>query len=236
MKEIRQLIREMLLEESMSQVAKANSQGLAVWASGTAFSRVIIYDPEVIKRLYKEYKGAYGFKRGQYNFIHNSEDEVSIVKAGVTTASSVKGCNRASEVLKAASEAGSGLGPAAYEIAMYYSKNGLTSDRIAVSDSASSVWEKYKNRSDVESLKFDDIDDPRTVPTDDDCRLHKDRAQLNRSYTLKNKPDGLDEMESRHEEMLSFYDEFIGEKGKLENELTIMNNRLFSQRYDEEND
>ena len=202
---IRQLIREMLLQEAQSPTAKAASAGLAVCVVGSPDSagHLMIYDPQIVYRLANEYEGA-GLPI-DYNMIQDSIDEEPIVRSGVGWTMDPEPCNGAKVVTKAASVEGSGMGPSAYEAAVWYT-GGLASDRIETSQLAGHVWSRYYDREDVMRSPFDDIDDPQTPPKEDDCRL-QDRPFLNYSYSMKSKPPGLDVLERNHEECEKFCQE-----------------------------
>jgi hypothetical protein len=56
-----------------------------------------------------------------------------------------------------------------------------------ISSYAENIWDHYYSaRSDVEKLRFDDIDEPETPPVEDDAKLHPpSRDSLNYAYKLK---------------------------------------------------
>jgi len=202
---IRQLIREMLLQESMSPTSKAASAGLAVCVVGSPESagHLMIYDPNIIYRLSKEYErektpiSLFG-----HNMIYDSIEADPVVRSGIGWTAEPEPCNGAKVVTKAASVAGSGMGPAAYEAAIWYT-GGLASDRLETSRLAGHVWSRYYDRDDVVKSPFDDIDDPKTPPEEDDCHF-QDRDYLNYSYTLKTEPPGLRTLEKNHEDCMKF--------------------------------
>lgn len=199
---IRQLVREMLLQEAQSPTAKAASSGLAVCLVGSPESagHLMVYDPGIIYRLTKEYRGAR--LPVDYNMILDSIDEEPIVRSGIGWTTEPEPCNGAKVVTKAASVEGSGMGPSAYEAAIWYT-GGLASDRLETSQLAGHVWARYYDRDDVEKSPFDDVDDPKTPPIDDDCHL-QDRPFLNYSYRLRSPPPGLDVLEQNHEKCEKF--------------------------------
>ena len=73
----------------------------------------------------------------------------------------------------ALSRVADGWGPLLYDIAMEVAtmrSNGLTPDRLAVSNDAYGVWDYYLNkRSDVQSHQLDDEEDTLTPEEDDNC-------------------------------------------------------------------
>lgn len=77
-----------------------------------------------------------------------------------------------------------GYGPAIYDLAM--SMFGpLYSDRQSVSPSAQNIWDFYMKRGDVKRLPFDDIQDPKTPPREDDSEIYPEKPSLNAAYMLK---------------------------------------------------
>jgi hypothetical protein len=192
----------MLLQESASPTSKAARAGLAVCVVGSPDSagHLMIYDPSIIYRLVKEYRGA-GLPV-DYNMVQDSIDENPVVRSGVGWTAEPEPCNGAKVVTKAASVAGSGMGPAAYEAAIWYT-GGLASDRLETSQLAGYVWSRYYDRDDVVKSPFDDIDDPKTPPEEDDCHF-QDRDFLNYSYSLKTEPPGLRTLEKNHEDCMKF--------------------------------
>jgi hypothetical protein len=200
---IRRLIREILLQEAQSPTLKAANAGLAVCVVGSPENSglLIIYDPEIIYRLVREHKEA-----DIHNIlIYDSIYEEPIVKAGITWNESHDPCNSAKIVSKAASVDGSGMGPSAYEAAIWYT-DGLASDRIDTSRRAGQVWSKYYDRDDVKKSPFDNVDEPQTPPKEDDCEF-QDKPFLNYSYQLKHAPPGLSVLEKNHEKCEKFCEE-----------------------------
>lgn len=202
---IRQLIREILLQEAQSPTLRAANAGLAVCVVGSPefFGQLIIYDPEIIYRLVREYKEA--DIPINNTLIYNSIYEEPIVRAGITWNESRDPCNGAKIVSKAASVDGSGMGPSAYEAAIWYT-DGLASDRIDTSRRAGQVWSKYYDRDNVEKFPFDNVDEPQTPPKEDDCEF-QDKPFLNYSYRLKHAPPGLSVLEKNHEKCEKFCEE-----------------------------
>jgi hypothetical protein len=127
------------------------------------------------------------------------------------------------------------MGPAAYEAAMWYA-GGLTSDRMETSRAAGRVWLNYKERSasgDIESLPFDDLNDPKTPPPNDDCVM-QDREWLNYSYKLKSPPPGLGEMEGNHEKTKSIIKGLGYPVETFEHKLKLLFMMIFDERMSED--
>ena len=82
-------------------------------------------------------------------------------------------CNGAWEVVRSAAEGG--YGPTLYDMVMSISPNGLTSDRMQVSDDAKKVWDFYAHkRPDIEKRFLDGME--LTTTDFDDCRTHAPRS------------------------------------------------------------
>ena len=82
-------------------------------------------------------------------------------------------CNGAWEVVRSAAEGG--YGPTLYDMIMSISPNGLTSDRIQVSDEAKNIWDFYAHkRPEIEKRFLDPME--LTTTEDDDCRTHSSRS------------------------------------------------------------
>jgi len=189
----------MLITEMSSPAARAASQGMAVCTIGNRNHQaiVVVYDPNLLLGYLRQKRSLEDRK----TVIEDSVGLDPVVRAGVTYyKSSDPRCHDNGIVGKAASVTGSGMGPAAYEAAMWYA-GGLASDREETSRRAGRVWSVYKNRADagdLDALPFDDVEDPQTLPDVDDCGI-QDREWLNYSYRLPAKPAGLDIMEKNHE-------------------------------------
>ena len=83
-------------------------------------------------------------------------------------------CGGAWEVIM--SGASQGWGPMLYDVAMEWASQnggGLVSDRSHVSPSAREVWNYYlSNRSDVQSVQLDDLQNTITPEEEDNCEQH----------------------------------------------------------------
>lgn len=218
-KGVRKLIREMLLQEAGSPTANAASQGLAVVVSGNPRSKanVLIYDPKILQRKIESIIAGPEEEPAKKALIARSvaetfnTDREPVVRAGVYILVPLRddymGRCYDSGVIKASlSWYKTGLGPAAYEAAMWYA-GGLSSDRNEVSNKAKGVWKTYKSRADsgeIDALPFDNYENPKTPQPEDDCVVYGGgkRSPLNFSYRQKSKPPGLDELERNHQEFL----------------------------------
>jgi hypothetical protein len=210
---LRSLIRETLLQESDSPTARAAAAGYAVARGESDSTVVMIYSPKILFEILDglDDPSSENIKLA----VRDSLLETSIVRSAV-------GYRSADDSPWAAVPSGpcwdSGIvsyavsanddpdlprvGPAAYEAAMWYSKDHtLAPDRESVSSSAEKVWSRYSGRvgKGVDAFEFDDKDDPKTPEPDDDCWL-QDSDVLNHAYALDAKPAGLDSLEKKHKE------------------------------------
>ena len=231
---LRRLIREMLLQEQGSVDPTAKAMGLAVCRiNQSGEDLVIIYDPQKFKEVsgVEEVSEATPWKVRRSIIIKLAKTSI---RSGVTYRMN-SNCNDSASIVQSVSSRG-GWGPAAYEVAMWdLSQRGLslTSDRKNVSPEAANVWMKYSNRSDrVSKNPFDDIDDPKTPPTRDDCRLHG-LDYLDHSYSLNSEPAGLSSMEAAHDAMIDWATGVWGSSGKDNLEFLLQDAMidLFSQEY-----
>ena len=224
---IRSLVRN-VLSESSSPVAKADAEGLAALiTSYNVFQRmIIVYDPAKMQSYLDSITAAGNDINEIYPAIMR---DLGVIRASVVYERNDEPCNDAASVAMSVSFEGSGMGPAAYDIAMWCSKGGLTSDRADVSQSARSVWKKYSKRTDVEKTEFDNIENPKTIPDEDDCTLHKGSPTLNRSYKILSKPAGLGSMIARHNK---FLDKTTADGVKhLNSNLSSASRMLFNKRF-----
>ncbi len=116
----------------------------------------------------------------------------------------------------AGSSAIKGYGPLMYDIAMTYSPGKtLSPDRDTVSKTAHSVWKYYyDNRADVDKKKFDNIENPKTPPKEDDCPVFQNpqRPELNYAYTAKGGVN-ISGLVSNHIDFLDKLEELTGIQG-----------------------
>ena len=143
-------------------------------------------------------------------------------------------CNRAKFIKQSVSLPDTGLGPAAYDIAMWYaskSGGGLASDRGYVSKAATSVWQKYLKRSDVEIKDFDNVKKPKTPPPEDDCAVHHDE-RIDFSAKLMKKPSGLQALESNHKKAIKYISEmYLVFEDDVIDTLSYAGNNLFRKEF-----
>ena len=231
---LRTLIREMLLQEQGSVDPTAKAMGLAVCKiNQSGEDLVIIYDPQ-------KFKEVSGIERVSEATPWKVRRAITIklaktsIRSGVTYRMN-SNCNDSASIVQSVSSRG-GWGPAAYEVAMWdLSQRGLslTSDRKNVSPDAANVWAKYSNRGDSVSKKpFDDVENPKTPPPGDDCRLQR-LDYLDHSYSLNSEPAGLSSMEAAHDAMIDWATGVWGSSGRDNLEFLLQDAMidLFSQEY-----
>lgn len=107
------------------------------------------------------------------------------------------------EVTNSASSGG--YGPMMHDVAMAYNPTGtIIPDRHAVSKEESGLYKTYyTSRGDVEKLKLDDIDDPKTSDPSDDSNIWPgdSRSHLNYAFRARHKLD-VKQLERNHEAAL----------------------------------
>lgn len=158
-----------LLEAAIAS-EQAASQELALYRKHRGnYITYVLYDPSAFE---------YEFEAGE-----SKTGDVTRVIFGFLEVRPHEGeCWDAGEI--AASAAQKGYGPLMYELAMS-DFHILTSDRSSTSASARKVWNVYDQRSDVKKLAFDNEDNPKTPPTEDDCKIVRGSnvAFLNQAYS-----------------------------------------------------
>jgi hypothetical protein len=231
-RKLRSIIRTALLQES-SITQRAADLGFAVCVTGSPGSagHLMLYDLQLLKNLAQFHINS-KTKELFEDVLAKSKFRNKIVQAGISWNPIEEPCNYAKVVQNVASIEGSKMGPVVYELAMWLTA-GLAPDRFSVSASAADVWKRFELRTtDVVREPFDDIDDPKTPPVDDDCIIQREqekRQYLDSSYRLKEKPSGLDEMLRRHEEFEEFcYDAGIG---NISFTIFLLYYQLFESRY-----
>jgi hypothetical protein len=241
---LRSLIRETLLQESNSPTARAAAAGYAVVKIGNESSaRVMIYSPQILFDVLDEVVGP--TLASMRKAILESITDSCVLRASVRYSVPARGVCWDSSVVSNSVAAADGagdlprVGPAAYEAAMWYSRNHrLAPDRLEVSSSAEKVWKKYRRREtsgEVESLEFDNVDNPKTPSPKDDCIVHddKERPVIDRAYSLKAKPPGLTELENKHSEVAEkLLSDYGFDEGTFNSALDSLFTRLFWKNYD----
>lgn len=171
----------MIMQEAAVDVSAAKNLALLSFPAGNVY-KFVLFDPSAAKASFKPFVGQQVRLNGP---LANSPEAamLSAVKGYIALKKPTTETQwHAAEVTASAAE--KGYGPLIYDVAM--SKlDWITSDRHSVSPEAEKIWAFYKNRRpDVNKLEFDDVNDPRTPPKEDDAVLHVDGAKnpLNYAY------------------------------------------------------
>ncbi len=188
-----------LIVEVASSVSSASESGLALFVTpSNQMIAYILYEPDVFLDTFKKAEST-DFK----DLFNELRPHVKNIFAGYIEVIPRDGkCNNATEIV--ASAARKSFGPLMYDIVMNDNENGIFSDRSGTSPSAQNVWKYYdSNRGDVESEPFDNKDDPKTPPPEDDCHFVRGVDLLNRSYRNKRSSSSfVTPLLDNHEEMI----------------------------------
>lgn len=171
-------IKNVLVVESAISIKKAISDGLALHRYDKLSSvEYILYDPDVAIQTIVGEDDIHALKKlpvlGYMSIYKRASNEDGP-------------CYYARQV--GASAAESGYGPLMYDIVMSDMGGFFVPDRDSVSTSASKLWKFYDElRPDVLVNDLDDINDPKTPPPHDDCKLFNDPAhpELDKAYKLR---------------------------------------------------
>lgn len=188
---LRQLVRTILEAAFNNEHAASKGLALMIKKIQNGLTEYTLYDPNILK-----------------NYLAMNVDQVWDKAArksifGTIVVSRQHGkCWDGGEVVASAAE--SGYGPMMYEIAMQDFPGGLFSDRDSVSNDAKNVWKKFDQRTDVEKLPFDDIQNPKTPPKEDDCKVKKgiENDYLNQSFKM-NSSNNTSSLLAAHKDFLA---------------------------------
>lgn len=210
---LRKLIQR-LLDEAAQNSSDAASAGLGLIVFEDR--RFVLYDTQAVVAAVKAKvdENPEDVSTSDVEDVLKSEDHV---RGYMTTTAAKQGnCYGANEVQGIA--AIKGFGPLLYDIALGYVP-ALMPDRKSVSDQAAGVWQYYVNkRADVKKLKFDDIEDPQTPPTEDDCSLH-DRPELN--YAIKSAGANAQQLIANHNQLVKQLVQYLEESNVFLDERDI---------------
>lgn len=232
------LLRKLIKEELKlsSKVSAAKDVGLAVASlKSPDDSYVFIYDPNLVLKLAERSSNT-----GDSLIVTFKEFSETI--GDVLLASVIYGkdiyldkraiCNNANFVKQSA--AIKGLGPAAYDIAMWYStsKNRqLAPDRGYVSKRATNVWRNYASRDDVKLTDFDNVKKPKTPPPEDDCFVHGEK-EIDLSGKMLDEPTGLKQLEANHKKVMKVLkNDFVIFEDDLIRMLSYAADKLFREKF-----
>ena len=140
-------------------------------------------------------------------------------------------CNGAWHVASAASSE-RGRGTQVYLAALDFLRN-ISSDRFSVTAEAEGMWRKLARYDFVEREKFDDIKNPKTPPTSDDCRVFPARdPALNSSWRIKGEiPSDVKDLVDLGDRHLRELDTFGGQRQEAERLLGLGFGELFQHLY-----
>ncbi len=181
-----------LVIEAAVDAKSAATFGFALYKRARGnYVNYILYDPKTFKTCAKFFNDD--------EFYSNFAPKVIV--GYVSTEIAQNKCNNATEI--AASAARQGFGPLMYDIAMSDNVNGIYADRGGTSNAAQQVWKHYLlNRGDVEIAPFDNEDEPKTPPPEDDCQF-VDNKTLDQSFKMKKRASSLTtRLLNKHENLM----------------------------------
>ncbi len=186
---LRKLVRSILEAAIAGKMAANDGLALLIKPFKQLLVEYILYDPNVIYNLLID----------EPNANLAEIDPTELIIGYIQVSPHHTDCWKAAEVSLAAAQ--KGYGPLMYEIVMSDFKTIMSDHETGTSTAAQNVWKKYSQRADVEKLPFDDIEDPQTVPTIDDCNL-VDEDFLNMAYKGNGDSSGKQSMIKAHLEFL----------------------------------
>jgi hypothetical protein len=195
MSSLRQFVRSVLIE-GMRTIDDAQAVGLALFAGQEANAyQFILYDPGPLEAALEQLIKDVGPMNIDVSVVTDALEETDGIVGFIEIGMTDDPCYDAAQVNMVAAK--QGWGPLMYDIAMSASREGLTADRENVSTDAERIWKQYAtSRGDVSRLPFDDINDPKTPPPEDDCTLHPGRPDLNFAY--KGSKVNISELKGNH--------------------------------------
>jgi hypothetical protein len=231
MNSLRNIIRELIKEARVTTTMGASEDLAAVLARnsrGDPESMLVVFDPDGLNRILDQHPDDEPARlralasAGRIN--------MDFVVGMIEVASPTQGEAWGAKEVRASASNWNGYGPMLYDMALEIF-GVVCPDRHMVSIRAQRVWKKYnEERPDVETLPFDDIEHPRTPPTNDDAVTYNDEnvEQLDNAYKMKSpgQSSGTKSMLDRGKSILE-EDPWLGEF------LKRCADRIFSRRYQE---
>lgn len=211
---LRQYIR--LIVEAAVSGAQASKHLALYRKTEKQFTQYVLYDPSTLEVLMEDPGWA------DMTF---SQDVGTLIKGYVQAMKRHGMCNDATQISVAAAE--KGYGPLMYDIVMSDSEGGIMPDRTSTSGQAKRVWQQYEKRPDVTTHKFDDKDDPKTPPKEDDCLMVDDEL-LDQSFDGVGQGPAKATLLQNHEDTM---DMLQGDRRATEGHLFMLADRYFTQRY-----
>lgn len=171
---LREYVR-ILLQEAAISASDAASQGLALIKTHYIDTELTLFNAEALLEMIKSGEIRTGAD------IHNNYEKIIVGAISINPSESGGECYGAEQISYPV--AIKGYGPLLYDFALHYSK-ALMPDRSGTSHSAQQIWKFYdQNRGDVQSAEFDDVQNPKTPPKEDDCKIVKGPDFLNKAYS-----------------------------------------------------
>jgi hypothetical protein len=221
-RDLRLLVRRLLEAAIKGKVAA--SQGLALLRSSKGPGvEYILYNPA------KFYELAQGVPKDRLESIDPSE----MIYGYLDVRSHKDECWNAAEIKFSAAR--KGFGPLMYELAMSDFGKIMSDHGSGSSPSARAVWQKYANRSDVETLPFDDVKNPKTPPKVDDCKIIPEldgkNSYLNAAYAGAGDSSGKTKMMRAHDLLVDLMVSDGHKKSDVELGLRMIADEYFAMRY-----
>ncbi len=218
--QLRTIIRTELIRESFTN--KVAIATLGNTSTGPVY--VVAYKPEELEAVLngEDDEGV------QYNGVIAG---VGFRKGGGAHIKRVGECNGAWHVASAASRE-RGRGTQVYLAALDFLRN-ISSDRFSVTPEAEGMWRKLARYNFVEREEFDDIKNPKTPPTSDDCRVFPARdPALNSSWRITGEiPSDVKDLVDLGYRHLYELDTFGGQRQEAEQLLGLGFGELFQHLY-----
>lgn len=236
MQELRRYVRK-LLEAAISSNSAA-AGGLALYVNSTQADKVeyVLYSTTGFKEALAKQDVTDDSEESDVVEALYALDPHDVIYGYIVVKAVVGKCWNAGEVKFSAAR--KGYGPLMYELAMADFGRLMPDHGGGSSPSARNVWTKYSQRSDVKALPFDDVKNPKTKPTEDDCHVYMDFdgdiGYLNAAYQGQGDSAGKSTLVRSHQ---AFVGQFTAGKsfGKSEVEFALsqMGDEYFGSRYRE---
>ena len=169
MKQLRQYIRQILLERAFDKMDILQTPGVGISIEDNGNWVLIEY-----------------VRMGKDDYVETATDEEGLDLGRIIIGRWTEQCVRNDMYIVSRSQAKDGYGPLLYDIAIEYATlkgGGLMSDRGSVSPEAQGVWRYYlNNRSDVEIHQMDNMKNALTPEDEDNCDQAIARSTITGMY------------------------------------------------------
>lgn len=200
MKRKKHLLKEFVkatLEEDAKSVDSVDVQKMALLKKDGNHTAYVLFNPK------KAAQAIYDAQK-EGKSLDDIEDKLVASVFGFMLAKAPPGEKQLGAWEIAASSAVKGYGPLMYDIVMS-DKGAITPDRYVVSNDAQKVWKYYHDRrSDVKHKEFDDEQNPKTPPKEDDAKLHKGGAANALNYAYSGAHVAVSSLESTYKKFLQW--------------------------------